>query len=98
MAAVPKTYDPGDTISMNALFFNKQGVKTDPTSVVVKIRKPDGTQVQFTPTHTTTGAYNYDYVSSLSDPVGRWEYRFEGTGTVTTAEEGAFFLRQSEFT
>lgn len=98
MPTVPRTYDPGDMISLNANFKNKLGALADPSSVVVKVRDPEGNQSSFTPVKSAVGVYYYDYVTEIGDPVGHYEYRFEGTGAITSAEEGAFVLRATEFT
>lgn len=97
MVHVPKTYDPGDMISLHAQFYNKDGTVGDPTTVVLKIRNPLGIQTQFTPEHDDVGSYSYDLLTVLTDPSGRYEYRFEGTGNVTVAQEKAFFLNPSDF-
>lgn len=94
---VPRTYDPGDMISLNAQFYKKDGTVGDPTTVVLKIRNPLGIQSNITPTHDGVGAYSYDYATDLTDPTGRYTYRFEGAGAVTSAEEKAFFLNPSDF-
>lgn len=94
---VPKTYDPGDMVSLNAQFYKEDGTVGDPSVVVVKVKDPTGVQVSHTPTHVGTGTYKYDYQTNLGDPEGRYEYRFEGTGVITSAEEKAFFLNPSDF-
>ena len=97
MTPVPNTYDKGDTINLNARFYNKLGQLADPTSVTLKIRNPHGTITTPSPTHDGTGLYSFDLITALSDLTGRWEYRFEGTGAVTSAEERVFYLRGSDF-
>lgn len=97
MTAVPKTYDKGDTIRLGAQFYDEVGVLADPTDVELKIRNPIGSVSTPTVLRMSTGVYYYDLTTSISDPHGRWEYRFEGTGAVTSAEEAAFFLRRSDF-
>jgi hypothetical protein len=94
---VPKTYDPGDMISLNAQFYKEDGTVGDPTTVVLKIRSPLGLQNTYTPTHDGVGAYSYDYETDLLDASGRYTYRFEGTGAITSAEEKAFYLNPSDF-
>lgn len=94
---VPKTYDPGDMITLNALFYKKDGTLGDPSAVVLKIRTPSGVQSSQTPTRDSVGSYSYDYSTSISSSPGRYEYRFEGTGAISTAEEKSFILRATEF-
>lgn len=94
---VPKTYDPGDMITLTAQFYDRNGSLADPTTVVLKIRNPLGVQLPHSPTRSSPGSYYYDYDTALGDPTGRYTYRFEGTGAVTSAEEKVFFLNPSDF-
>lgn len=96
---VPKTYDPGDMVTLSAQFYKKDGTVGDPTTVVLKIRNPLGVQSPHVPDHDVAGSglYTFDYQTSLGDPEGRYEYRFEGAGAVTSAEEKAFYLNPSDF-
>jgi uncharacterized protein YfaS (alpha-2-macroglobulin family) len=96
--SVPKYYDKGDMVSLNAQFYKKDGTPGDPTSVILKIKDPTGVQLSPTAVRTDVGSFFYDLATDLMDPTGRWEYRFEGTGAVQTVEEGAFFLRETDFT
>lgn len=95
---VPKTYDPGDMISLNALFYKEDGTLGDPSSVALKVRNPLGLQATYTPTRLSVGSFKYDYQTDIGDPEGRYEYRFEGTGVITSAEEKSFFLNPTDFT
>lgn len=94
---VPKTYDPGDMISLNALFYKEDGTLGDPSSVVLKVRDPLGVQTNESPTRLSTGSYKFDYQTAIGDPEGRYVYRFEGAGTITSAEEKSFFLNPTDF-
>lgn len=95
--AVPKTYDPGDMITLYAQFYDKDRNPADPTDCVLKIRNPLGVQQTFIPIHDGDGKYHYDFDTNLSYSTGRYTYRFEGTGAVTSAEEKVFFLNPSDF-
>lgn len=95
--SVPKVYDHGDMITLSAVFYKKDGTLGDPTAVVLKIRNPLGVQSSQTPTRDSLGSYSFDFATTFSDPAGKYEYRFEGTGAITTAEEKSFVLRPTEF-
>ncbi len=95
---VPKTYDPGDMISLNAVFYKEDGTLGDPSGVVLKIRDPLGIQTPHSPTRDSLGQYSFKYQTDLGDPEGKYIYRFEGTGLITSAEEKAFYLNPSSFT
>lgn len=94
---VPKTYDPGDMITLHAQFYDKDGDPANPTTCALKVRNPLGVQTLYAPTNVGVGTYEYDYSTDLSDPTGRYTYRFEGTGIVKTADEKVFFLNPSDF-
>lgn len=98
MAHVPNYYDKGDTVSLNALYYNKLGVLSDPSSAILKVIDPLGNQTMYTPTKDSIGIYHYDLATDLTDPSGYWQYRFEGTGAITSAEEFQFVLRETDFT
>lgn len=98
MPHVPKTYDPGDMISLNAQFYDENGDLADPTTVVLKVRNPLGVQNSFAPVHLSVGDFQYNYNTDLTFPTGRYEYRFEGTGAIISAEEKSFYLNPSDFT
>ena len=82
------------------------GVITDPTTVKVKLRKlPDGTaKVYGWPTPDTdgvltkeaTGRFYVDY-TALSTDDARWAWRLEGSGVITTADEGEFRILPTAF-
>lgn len=61
--------------------------------VTLKIKLPDGTTLTPTPTNPSTGNYAYDYTPTLE---GIHNYRYEGTGTNATAEEGQFTVKKSK--
>lgn len=92
-------YDIGDTRRLTATFTNLAGAATDPTTVTFKVKVPDGTITTYIyGTHaelakSATGVYYVDYSITQA---GRYSYRFEGTGTVATAENGEFYARRNE--
>jgi hypothetical protein len=91
-------YDIGDKVRISCAF-TSAGVATDPTAIVCKVKKPDGTITTATyalsqVSKASTGNYYYDFTI---DQVGSHWYRFAGTGTVVAAAEGEFLVRKSEF-
>jgi hypothetical protein len=92
------TYDKGDLVRVKATF-TVNAVLTDPTTITLKVKDPEGTVTTYTyaggaVSKTSTGLY-YKDVSVTND--GMWYYRFEGTGTVQSAGESSFRVRKSEF-
>lgn len=82
----------GDVYTARGTFRNAAGVPTD-TTATIRIRKPDGTTSTATPTSEGSGAYHHDIPL---DQAGAWQYAFVGTGTVTAAEPGDFYVTRSE--
>jgi uncharacterized protein YfaS (alpha-2-macroglobulin family) len=93
-------FDLGDAPRAINKFRDFNGVLADPTTVMVKIRKPDGSIVTKPyPTDTeivkdSTGIYHVDL---STDMAGQWTIRWEGTGTVKAAIEQRFTVRRSDF-
>ena len=87
-------------------FKDVAGTITDPTTVKVKIRAlPSGTaKVYGWPTPDTDGSliresvgrFYVDYTAVSSD-VAPWAWRIEGSGAVTTADEGEFRVIPTSF-
>jgi hypothetical protein len=94
------TYDIGDNPRLTATFRNEADAVADPTSIVAKYRKPDGTVVTLTYGvdlalyKDSTGIYHTDITVDMA---GRWYYRFVGTGNVIAAEETYFDVEKSAF-
>lgn len=89
-------FDIGDLVELKVTFTNDAGVPTDPTTATIRVRKPDGTETSYTGgqlTHPTpgNGIYTYNYAPTVS---GQHHYFGVGTGTVTSAEEGRFYVKQ----
>ena len=80
------------------------GVATDPTTVTLKIRKPDDTVLTFTyPADIikdSTGNFHYDYMppTIAADPeaIGKYHWRWDGTGSVKASDEGTFRVIESK--
>ena len=95
---MPNTYDKEDLIRLTGNFAISS-VLTDPLAVTLQIIAPDRAAGTYTyaggqVTKSATGIYYRDI--SL-DQVGRWDYRFEGTGTVQAAADGMFLVRRTDF-
>lgn len=97
---MPGAYDKNDIVRCRAEFRNTSDVLTDPTSVVFKFKNPAGTITTYTYgtdvelVKENTGIY---YVDIDIDSIGSWSYRFEGSGSLKTASESKFTIKQSEF-
>jgi len=95
--------DVGDRVKLTSYnadgegFKNTAGALTDPATVTLKVKKPDGTVTTYTYasaeiTKDAVGRYSYQLTI---DQDGVWSYRWIGTGTIVAAEEDAFFVRKS---
>lgn len=90
-------YTVGDLIRLLVTFQNTAGAFVNPTTVILRIKLPDGSTQEFTAddiTQTTTGKYQYDFLSTTA---GLHRYRWEGTGTAQGAVEGSFKVAESAF-
>jgi hypothetical protein len=79
--------------------FSVLGTNQDPTTVTLKVKDPSGVSTYYTYalgqiTKSATGVYYKDI--SLNED-GTLFYRFEGTGTVETADETFLVVEKSEF-
>lgn len=90
------SYLEGNIVKLTASFTDEDGDAADPTTVVLKIRKPDGTlEEDITPTNDAVGSYSYTYTPAT---VGKYYYRFEGTGAIVAADDGDFRVSKSKVT
>lgn len=86
------TYTPGDVVTLSAVFLNTSGAPTNPSNVALYVKDPFGNTTNNTPTNDSAGNYHFD----LSVPnAGVYNYRWVGTGTVTTTQEGAITVAPS---
>lgn len=90
-------FDVGDVVRVQSAF-TVSGTATDPTTVTLSVKEPDGTVTSYTYaaaeiTKSTTGVY---YKDISIDASGTWSYRWVGTGAVATAEEGQFLVRNQK--
>lgn len=85
--------------------FQVGSVNTDPTTVTLKIKKPDATVLTFTYAAAqvikdSVGNYHYDYMppTIAVDPsaVGKYRWRWDGTGAVKASGEGEFKVIRSK--
>jgi hypothetical protein len=88
-------YDIGDSLRITVTFTGLDGAVADPTTVVLRLRAPDGTTTMPSVTKTSTGVYFADLTLTAS---GEWKYRWIGTGgDCTAADEGRISVRRSYF-
>jgi hypothetical protein len=94
---VASTYDIGDKIRETGTFYNASSAVADPTKVYLDVQTPDGGIVHSTYSALTTditkvgtGIY---YRDILCTGAGLYEYRWWSTGTIDTAQEGWFSVR-----
>ena len=92
------SYDINDGVRLLATF-KVSSVNTDPTTNTLKVKDPDRTTTTYTyalaeVTKSATGIY---YKDITANKVGRWDYRWEGTGTVIATDEGTFIVGLTEF-
>jgi hypothetical protein len=92
------TYDVGDLVRIDATF-TVDATATDPTTVICRVKAPDGTVSAKTygtdaevVKESTAGVYHLDIDITQR---GTWRYRWEGTGAAQGAEEGRFDVRRS---
>jgi len=89
------SYDRGDLVRITATF-TVNDVVTDPASVYLYLRAPDGTLttlqygVDGSVVKVSTGVYRYDYSATTRGDV---YYRWSGTGAAQAAEQGAFYVQ-----
>ena len=87
-------YHIGDTVRLQCTFTNAASVNTDPAAVALTVQDPSGTDTAYTYagatiTRSAAGVY---YVDVTIDEAGTWEFRWVGTGTVTQADQGSFYV------
>lgn len=93
-------YDIGDEIELAAeKFVDRTGTPQNPTTVTLKIQKPDLTEATHTyPTAGMSRPETGDYRFALVvDQAGTWYYRWQGVGVVNQARQKSFEVNTSEF-
>ena len=92
-------YDVGDLRRLTVTFTDSAGSAGDPAAITFRLRAPDGTVTAYVYgtdaelVRTAAGVYYVDWTCAKP---GRHAYRFEGVGTLTTAEGGEFYVRRNE--
>lgn len=82
--------------------FTTNGTATDPTAVLLTIKKPDLSVLAYGwPTPGASGGLTREsagrfYVEVTYDMAGTWNYRLEGTGAAVAAEEGRVKVNRSK--
>ena len=72
-------YDIGDRPTVTGTFTSSAGTLTDPTTVTVRVREPDGTETLYTSpvasiVNSSTGVWAFTFPAAL-DAAGDWEHR-----------------------
>ena len=91
-------YDIGDLKRCQCTFLNFADVATNPTTVALTIREPDGVETavaQGSMTNSATGVWFYDYAISKA---GRHVERWVGTGAVQRSPQIEFWVRKKGMT
>jgi hypothetical protein len=87
-------------IATTTPFADSAGTATDPTTVTLRVREPDGTTTSYTYAGgdvTKAGAGDF-YKDVSVDAAGVWAWEWVGTGTVAAAHSGAFRVAVSAVT
>jgi hypothetical protein len=83
-------HDVGDTIRLGVTFRGEDGLPTDPTTVTLTLRAPDGTQATPAPTTSGQGVYEHDWSPTQG---GNWTVHWQGTGAVAEVEWERYYVR-----
>jgi hypothetical protein len=92
-------YDIGDLIRLAGTFTDLNGNASDPTTITLSIKKPNGDVVNLvygvdvSVVKQSTGIYYMDFAPAME---GLHYYRFAGTGAVTAAEEMSFYVNKRQ--
>jgi len=90
-------YDEGDLVRLTAKFTILTEL-TNPNAVYLQVIGPDrATGTYSYPTTVTNSATGVFYRDVSLDLVGRYDYNFQGTGTVQAVGAGKFIVRRTDF-
>ena len=90
-------YPYGQLVRINAEFRDLNGLIVDPASVALRIKNPGASIWNASVTKDATGYYHADITAWT--PLGRWVYRWVGSGNnLAAAQEGEFQVGPSDFT
>jgi hypothetical protein len=88
-------YQIGDAVTLQASFESLAGVLTDPTAVTLSVIDPAGVTTTYTlvsgVTKVADGVFQCVVTPAL---VGRWVYKWAGTGAVQAASPDTYFVVQ----
>lgn len=94
-------YNVGDLVRCTGVFTDASGDRVDPSAVIAKIKKPDGTSTTYTYgvdaalVHESQGVFRLDVAPTQE---GIYFYRFQATGTGQSAGDNHFEVQPSQFT
>jgi hypothetical protein len=85
-------YMSGSLVTVSAVFVNKAGVPTNPTTTTFKYRKDDGSTTTVTPTNDSPGNFHFDLdTTGWTGPGDQiWTYQFQGIGNVVAIGSNIF--------
>lgn len=88
-------FQTGDRVRIEGLFKDSAGTAADPTAITLKILDPALATTTPVPTNPAVGTYRHDL--DLNQ-VGRWTFRYEGTGAVVASTpDGIIDVEKSVF-
>lgn len=87
------SYKIGDQIRISVRII-RLGVKSDPTSILLRIKNPSNIQTIYAPLKSSIGEYYYD-LSLLES--GNWYYKWEASGDASGVDEGSIYVEKSKF-
>lgn len=88
-------YNIGDIATLTAAFtIAATGTAANPTTTVITVRAPDGTESTPAVSNPSTGSEQAQVSLTLA---GEWLWRAVGTGAVQAAGQGAFYVTPNSF-
>jgi hypothetical protein len=93
-------FAPGSVVALNVVLTQQSnGAPLDPTTIVLQVIDPTGTQTSFSYpgqiTRNSVGNYSFNYSTTLA--FGDYSWRWVATGTGQGASEGIFAIAVSRF-
>lgn len=85
-------YELGDKPTIRAEFRDKNGLLANPTTVVVTVRKPDGSTAVVANANASTGIFEFE---PTIDQEGPWRWEARGTGVLVQVQAGSFVARDA---
>ena len=90
-------YDVGDSVKLIAEFENDVPEPADPDAITGTVRSPSGTETGYTNADFEHGALGEYVLRVIATESGTWTWRIAGSGAVTAAREGQFYVTPSAF-